>query len=137
MIDKILHVKLLLTLLMFSGGCCHSQNRKPENDTIAQMKEEIQGSWIMKNDATSKLIFGENGQVKEYADGELISTKNYDITTSCNGETSNNTYFLKTFAEEEEDNPSCAYIEGINCDNNHILSLMTTNQGKIIVYERP
>lgn len=141
-LNKIFQLKLLLILFMFSGFCCYSQNVQLDNPEIIQLKEKIQGTWVLENDSTTKLVFNENDQVKEYSNDELISTKNYEITNSCDGESlnynlnSDNTYFLKTYANGEENDPFCAYIEGIDCNDNGVLSLMTKNQGKIIVYQK-
>lgn len=72
--------------------------------------------------------------MKEYSDNELILTKKYEITTTCNGEDlgdnpEHNRYFLKIYKDNDENTSGCLYLDGFNYDGNGILSFMN-DRGK-------
>ena len=115
---------------------CKSNSQKDLNSAIDDYRSEILGEWVLENDVTTKLEFFDTGKVNFYEEGQLVRNENYLITVSCDGETiSDGGLFLKLFKSESD--VFCSYIEGINFNNNGLMSLMTKNQGKIIVYKRP
>lgn len=97
-------------------------------------QQRIIGVWVLENDSTTKIEFLTNSVVKSYENNVLKYTDTYSIGNTCGGETlSNNELFLKTI-DGEDGTEYCDIINGINEDNNGILSLTTSNQGKTIIY---
>ncbi|MGB8705608.1 MAG: hypothetical protein WCD31_11305, partial [Gillisia sp.] len=95
----------------------------------------IIGSWHLENNAQERIIFFKDGTVERYNGNELRSAGKYEITDNGEGEKlSNENFFLEEISENGIS--SCYYIESINYNNNGIFSLMTKNQGKIVVYKR-
>jgi len=117
---------LILIAIQFSG-CKESK--------IEEYKKDILGMWILESDPETKIEFLEDGTVNNYYGEELRSTEYYVITSSCNGENrADGTFVLKQFSSV--DDYFCSYIEGLNINDSNMLSLMTFNQGKIIVFVR-
>ncbi|WP_431156809.1 hypothetical protein [Winogradskyella poriferorum] len=117
---------LILIAIQFSG-CKESK--------IEEYKKDILGVWILENDSETKIEFLEDGTFNNYYGEELRSTENYVITGSCNGENqADGTFILKRYSSI--DDYFCSYIEGLNFNGSNMLSLMTFNQGKIIVFIR-
>lgn len=100
-------------------------------------KERILGIWQAETDPTDKLEFLQNGKVNRYFDNVLQYTEDYDVTNSCEGQTTNSDkLFLRT--TDDDGSVSCDIIsDGIYEDNTQVLTLITNAQGKIIVYKRP
>ncbi|WP_026915887.1 hypothetical protein [Christiangramia portivictoriae] len=124
------YLKLAVLLLFITHTACAQ-----DYQTKDELENQIIGSWHLENSAEDRIIFFKDGTVKRSDENGSISADKYEITKDCNGEKlSNKNFFLKIIGENGIS--SCAYIEGINYDNNGIFSLMTKNQGKIIVYKR-
>ncbi|MCH4824576.1 hypothetical protein ML462_15490 [Gramella lutea] len=125
---KFLKITVLL-LFIVNIGCAQDSQTKEE------LENQIIGSWHLENSPEAIWTFSEDGTVKRFNGDELISSSKYEITKNCDGENlSNKNFFLREMGENG--NISCAYIEAINYDNNGFFSLMTLNQGKIVVFKK-
>ena len=124
------YLKVTFLLLLISNiSYAQDYQSKPE------LENQITGSWHLENSIQDRITFFKDGTVKRFVGDELRYTGKYEITKKCNGEKLlNEDYFLREISENGTSN--CAYIETINYNNNGYLSLMTKNQGKIIVYKR-
>jgi len=111
---------------------CKAQTLNPE---ITQAEQEIIGTWILENDSNTKLIFQTNGTVKTYYSNVLHSTHQYEINNVCDGETLNNQLFLKTLNNQNEA-IDCSYLDSVNYNNNGKMTLVSQNQGKVIVFNK-
>lgn len=128
---KVKYAILIFAFMLY----CKSISQTNINSSIEQYREEILGVWILENDSETKIEFLEDGTVNNYYGEELRSTENYVITGSCNGENqADGTFILKQYSSI--DDYFCSYIEGLNFNGSNMLSLMTFNQGKIIVFIR-
>ncbi len=126
----------IITLSIFATlFSCKSYSQTDLNSNILDYQQEILGVWIMENHSDTKIEFTSNGEIKRFYDNILESTDQYVITNTCDGETQTETYFLKTI--DEDGSVFCAYIEGLNYEGNNMMSIMTKDQGKIVVYVRP
>ena len=124
------YIKITILLLIITNIGC-AQNHQSKNE----LEKEIIGSWHLENSTRDKITFFKDGTVKRFVDDELKSIGKYEITKKCDEEVlSNKNFFLKEI--DANGFSSCAYIEAINYDNNGILSLMTKNQGKVVIYEK-
>lgn len=125
---KYIKITLLLLLITNSGYAQDHQSK-------IELEKQIIGSWHLENSAQERIIFFKDGTVERYNGNELRSAGKYEITDNCEGEKlSNENFFLKEISENGIS--SCDYIESINYDNNGLFSLMTKNQGKLVVYKR-
>ena len=125
---KYIKITLLLLLITNSGYAQDYQSKM-------ELEKQIIGSWHLENNAQERIIFFKDGTVERYNGNELRSAGKYEITDNCEGEKlSNENFFLEEISENGIS--SCYYIESINYNNNGIFSLMTKNQGKIVVYKR-
>lgn len=122
-------------ILLASLYSCKSLSQTNLDSTLEDYQQEILGVWIMENHPETKIEFTSNGEINRLYDDILESTDQYVITNTCDGETQTETYFLKTI--DSDGSIFCAYIEGLNFEGNNMMSLMTKNQGKIVVYVRP
>ena len=126
---KYLKITVLFLLFITNTGCAQDYQTKDE------LANQIIGSWHLENSAEDRITFLKDGTVKRFDENGLISSDKYEITKDCDGEKLSNTdFFLKII--DKNGISSCAYIEGINYDNNGFFSLMTKNQGKIVVYKK-
>ncbi len=124
------YLKITVLLLLITNTACAQ-----DYQTKDELENQIIGSWHLENSAEDRITFFKDGTVKRFDENGLIFSDKYEITKDCDGEKLSNTdFFLKMIGENGI--ASCAYIEGINYDNNGIFSLMTKNQGKMIVYKR-
>ena len=112
----------------------YDPNPSDPQDEISQIEDRLIGSWLLENDHTQKIVFTSDNKVKRYSNGVLKSTNNFLISNSCGGETLTDSYFLVTVLDA--DTNSCAYLDNVDFNGSGILTLMTSNQGKIIIYER-
>ena len=128
------NILILLTLILLSSCSLFSQTN--DNSTIEDYKREIIGTWIHENDSLTKLVFSNDNKISHYEGTQLRFTENYEITRTCDGETipNNKEYFLKTYSDKYGE--FCVYIEGLNYENNGLMSIMTKIQGKIVVYKK-
>jgi len=117
-------VVLLITLASCNGIAQVSQT---------QAEQEIIGTWLLENDSNTKLVFQNNGTVKTYYSNVLHSTNRYEINNVCDGETLNNQLFLKTLNNQNEV-IDCSYLDSINYNNNGKMTLVSQNQGKVILF---
>lgn len=106
-----------------------------EKEQTLSPNTDILGMWVLEDDPATKVEFLTNGTVKNYTGNVHESTDQYAITNVApDGATSSDLYLKITFPEGD----SFYYlINGINANNSNLLSLMTMNQGKVIVYKRP
>jgi|TARA_Y100000588_G_C14064340_1_gene842967 hypothetical protein len=111
---------------------CKAQTLNPD---LNQAEQEIIGTWILENDSNTKLIFQSNGTVKTYYSNTLNATHQYEISNSCNGETLNNQLFLKTLNNQNKV-IDCSYLDSINYNNSGKMTLVSQNQGKVIVLNK-
>ncbi|MCW1147197.1 hypothetical protein [Flavobacterium lacisediminis] len=135
----ILLFMLTTSILVFGFSGYKFINKKTnENLIITEDPEtEILGFWVLENDPSTKIEFTIDGYIKSYTDNQLESTDLYQITNTCEGETlSNNEKFLKII-DSNDASIFCSIINGVNANNSNILSLTTSNQGKLVVYIRP
>ena len=123
------YYKIFVLLLFINSAYAQDYNSKTE------LQHEIIGIWHLEKTPEDKIAFFKDGTLKRFVGDTLKSISNYKITKDCNGEKLlTNDWFLK---ETDRDGASsCAYIEGINSNNNGILSLMTKSQGKIVIYKK-
>ncbi|WP_424493374.1 hypothetical protein [Salinimicrobium sp. GXAS 041] len=122
------YLKITVLLLLITNTACAQ-----DYQTKDELAKQIIGSWHLENSAEDRLTFFKDGTLQRSDENGSISIEKYEITKDCDGEKlSNKDFFLKVI--DENGIFSCAYIEGINYDENGIFSLMTKNQGKIIVY---
>ncbi|MCP9199980.1 hypothetical protein MKO06_08685 [Gramella sp. GC03-9] len=120
--------KIFLLLLFINSAYAQDIPSKTE------LENEIIGTWHLEKSPEDKIVFFKDGTLKRFIGDILKSTSHYKITKDCNGEQLLDNWFLK---ETDSDGVSnCVYIEGINANNNGILSLMTTSQGKIVIYTK-
>ena len=128
------NILILLTLILLSSCSLFSQTN--DNSTIEDYKNEIIGTWVHENHSNTKIEFTINGKIKRYYNNILKHTDKYYISRTCDGETIPNGkgYFLKTTTNSG--NEFCAYIEGLNYENNGLMSIMTKIQGKMVVYKK-
>lgn len=106
------------------------------SELINDPETEILGFWFLEDDPSTKIEFTIDGHIKSYTDNQLESTDLYQITSSCDGEVlPSNRKFLKII-DSNDNSVFCSIINGINKNNSNILSLTTSNQGKIVVYIR-
>ena len=125
---KYLKITFLL-LFIANTGCAQDSQSKEE------LENQIIGSWHLENSPKAIWTFYENGTVKRFEGNELRSSGKYEITKNCDEEIlSNKNFFLRQISENGH--TSCDYIEAINYDNNGLFSLMTVNQGKIVVFKK-
>ena len=123
---------ILLTSLWY----CKSYSQTDLNSTIQDYQQEILGIWVLETDSETKMEFLDNGTINHYYGNQLRLSESYEITETCDGETKGNgTYFLKTFSNTNDF--FCSYVEGLNFEGSNMMSLMTKDQGKIVVYVRP
>lgn len=105
--------------------------------TIAAAQLAILGTWIRDDDTTIKIVFEQSGIVKMYKNNVENFSGNYTIATSCEGETYNIGadvgLYLKT-KETSETSWTCQYINGINEEGDHILSLGDKDRYNDVVY---
>ena len=129
---KLLMKYLKITFLLFfiaNTGCAQDYQSKEE------LENQITGSWHLENSPKDIWTFFEDGTVKKFNGNELRSTGKYEITKNCGDwKLSNKNFFLKQISENGP--TSCDYIEAINYNNNGFFSLMTGNQGKIVVFKK-
>lgn len=128
------NILTFLTLALFSSCVLFSQTN--DNSTIEDYRKEIIGTWINENNSNTKIEFTNDGKIKRYFKNALKFINKYYISRTCDGEmiSLNKGYFLKTITNKG--NEFCAYIEGLNYENNGLFSIMTKNQGKIVVYKK-
>lgn len=129
---------LIISSAQLNLAFANAQDRPPSAEGLT---EKIQGTWVLESNSSVKLEFNDLGELKQFENGKLISTELFKITSECGGEnlTGNdisNRYFLKTYQKGKENEPVCAYLEGVDYKGNGFLSLMTQNQGRIIVYKK-
>ncbi|MGG7033755.1 MAG: hypothetical protein ACI7YS_01020 [Flavobacterium sp.] len=136
---KNLKFKTTLFIIFFMGficyGCINSTPNKFEKNQNTP-EQEILGSWILENDSSTKIIFYNDGTVKTYEDDKLLYTDNYSISNSCQGTLSADGILFLKFIDGSNGDIECYYINGINENNNGILSLMSDN-GNLLIYKRP
>ena len=124
------YLKIAVILLLITNSACAQ-----EHQTKDELAKQIIGSWHLENSSEDRLTFFKDGTLERSIENGSISSDKYEITKDCDGEKlSDKDFFLKII--DENGISSCAYIEGINYDENGIFSLMTKNQGKIIVYRK-
>ncbi len=126
------NILILFTLIVLPTSVLFSQTN--DSSTIEDYKIEIVGTWVHENDSLTKIVFSNDNKIRHYEGAQLRLIEHYEITRTCDGETiaANKGYFLKTYSDKHGE--FCAYIEGLNYENNGFFSLMTKNQGKIVVY---
>jgi len=124
------YLKIAVIILLITNSACAQ-----DYQTKDELAKQIIGSWHLENSAEDRLNFFKDGTLERSIENGSISSNKYEITKDCDGEKlSDKDFFLKII--DENGISSCAYIEGINYDENGIFSMMTKNQGKIIVYRK-
>ncbi|TQI71263.1 hypothetical protein JM79_2190 [Gramella sp. Hel_I_59] len=124
------YLKITVLLLLITN-ITYAQDYQTKDE----LAKQIIGSWHLENSAEDRLTFFKDGTLERSDETGSMSSDKYEITKDCDGEKlSNKDFFLKII--DENGISSCAYIEGINYDENGTFSLMTKNQGKIIVYKK-
>jgi len=127
-------MKLFQLLILFL--ICFAGKAQTLNPDLIQAKQDIIGTWILENDSNTKIIFQTDGTVKTYYINTLNATYQYEISNSCNGETLNNQLFLKTLNNQNQV-IDCSYLDSINYNNNNgKMTLVSQNQGKVIVFNK-
>ena len=122
-------LKIFLVTLLQISFACQSQNYVEET-------KKILGFWVLEKDTSSKVEFLANGEMRSYESDKLVSIDRYSISSSCERASStlpNEKYLRIVF---EDGDVFCYYINGINGNNSGILSLMTTTNGRIVIYKR-
>jgi hypothetical protein len=125
-------MKYLKTIFIFliSFNMCSAQEYQSKDE----LEKEIIGTWYREIDEDSKYVFSENGWIKHYYINKFQDSSTYAITANCGNENlANSQYFLKE--TYKNGSTECAYIEGINVDDNSFFSLMTKN-GKVVVFKK-
>jgi hypothetical protein len=134
---------IIIALILLSIGAYGYVyiNKKVEKKMVAKQtvltpQDEILGVWFMENSPTDKIEFLANGEVKVYEDNVLMGTDTYEITNSCDGQTtSNNELFLKR-TDGEDGTEYCDYINGINENNSNQLSITPSGSMEVVIYVR-
>ena len=123
------YYKTILLLLFINTA--YAQESQSKN----KLKKQIIGTWYLEKSPEDKIAFFNDGTLKRFLGDDLRSTSKYKITKECDGEKLlQNNLFLKETSQNGIS--SCTYIEGVNYNDNGILSLMTKSQGKIIVFKK-
>jgi hypothetical protein len=95
-------------------------------------RTKIIGKWYRDEDRTSYWEFKNDNKVYFYSEGTLDATFTYSISHTCGENTDANFEFLKLI--DEDNNESCAEINGINEDNSGILSLTSMANLKVTLF---
>ncbi len=119
----------LFVFLLYTSSICGQ-----DHQTKSELEKEILGTWILEKDPRTKITFEENGIMRTFGNNKLRSTVNYEISETCNGEGLEEGFFLKV--EEQDSGSSCSFIESINYNNNDNFTLITEQQGKIVVFTK-
>lgn len=124
-----MHYLLTLLLFIFFTLTANAQDYQSK----AELEKEILGTWSREDSPGALLKFYRNGKLERYYKGELSSTSLYEITKTCDGETSKKgDYFLKEL--RGDDFVACAYIEHINANGKGLFTIMSAQRGQIIIY---
>lgn len=100
---------------------------------ISQYQESIVGEWLLENDSNTKYVFAETGEVRIYLAGILDEISTYDITAECGDiEHSDPEIFLSIINSSQS--ISCSYLETLDYEGGGKMTLLTDNQGKVIVF---
>lgn len=138
---KTIRTRFLIIILLLSLITYGYVNKAKNNYFLYKIQEPIEqrilGVWEMENSPTNRIEFLTNGQLKYYEDNVLLYTDTYSISNICEGFQSNdNRLYLKQI-DSEDGTIFCFLINGVNENNSEILSLTTSNQGKLLIYKRP
>lgn len=129
-----LHFTIAFLFMIFLS--CNSKAQTNLDSTLEDYQNEILGTWVLESDSQTRFEFLENGIIKTYYGSELRSIENYIITNSCeNDDQDSDEIILKQFSDDDSDF-FCSYIEGLNFEGSNMMSLMSFNQGKIVVLVR-
>ncbi len=127
-------ILLLIILSITAYGFVNTILILPNPTTQLTPQQRIIGIWLRENDPTDKLEFLSNGQMKRYFDNVIQYTDTYAISNECGGFISGDERLFLKEVDGKDGTEDCSIINGINEDNNGILSLTTSNQGKTIIY---
>lgn len=105
----------------------------PSTET-SQIKDKLIGSWLLEANTANKVVFTADNKLKRYYGGVLQSTETFTINNTCDDETLSSGYFLITTSATGS--KGCMYIDNIDCNNSGRLTLVSKEQGKIIVYKK-
>jgi hypothetical protein len=134
----ILTFLLISSILVFGYSNFNISKKNKLTSSILTNDPEIEilGFWTLENDPSTKIEFTVDGHIKSYMNNVLESNDLYQITNFCQGQSlSNDRKFLKII-DSNDGSVFCSLINGVNENNSNILSLTTSNQGKVIVYIR-
>lgn len=128
---------LVVFLVSLEVSCQATYKNNNSIETLQTPQERVLGTWVMESSPSDKIVFNSNGELKKYVDNTLEYTNTYSITNSCNKTSSNDLLYLKQIDSEDGDVYCTLIADGIYSYNSNSLTLITEEQGKIIIYVRP
>lgn len=128
---------LVVFLMCLEISCQVTSKNNNSPETLQTPEERILGTWVMESSPSDKIVFNSNGELKKYVGNTLEYTDTYSITNSCHKITSHDLLYLKQIDSEDGDVYCTLIADGIYSDNSNSLTLITEEQGKIIIYVRP
>lgn len=145
MTTKILcKVTIAVITLTFTGVTAQAQITAGDKDPMtlywsqtdsSQIKNNLIGSWVLEEHPSNKITFTRDNELKRYYKEELRSTKSFMIGSICDDEPPSSGYFLITTSSAGV--KTCDYIDQVpEIDGKGRLVLITTGQGKIIIFKR-
>lgn len=132
---SILKEHIIVSFLVIISLSYKSKAQTNLESTLEDYQHEILGEWVLENHPDTKIKFTANGEIKKYYDNILDATDQYEITNTCDDVNQSDVYILKII--DQDGDSFCSFIEGLNFNGSNMMSLMTFNQGKIVVYVRP
>ncbi|MBG7612522.1 hypothetical protein IU405_09720 [Polaribacter sp. BAL334] len=123
--------KIIILLILGLTFGCRAQSQKQR---LTKYKALIIGTWISQEDSSYKIEFTRDNKLKIFIDNNLEEMTTYEITTSCNSNSSN---YYDIFLKIQIDSTSynCDILRNIITESSSktILSI-TTERGQLEKY---
>lgn len=104
--------------------------------SASQPSERLLGKWALEGSPSDTIEFLNNGIVRRFEDNILQESFNYQVSSTCNNQSSSDGLLYLKYIFQEGDSICLTILNGIYADNENTLTLLTLNQGKIIVYKK-
>lgn len=136
----VLSLLLISSMLIFGYSSFYVKNDKGTNKSLSMIEDpetEILGFWVLENDSSTKIEFTIDGYIKTYVNDQLEYSDIYQITNTCDGNTSTDNLLFLKITDSEDSDVTCSIIaNGVYDNNSNFLTLITEVQGKIVTYVR-
>lgn len=136
----ILSLLLISSMLIFGYSSFYVKNDNGTNKSLSMIEDpetEILGFWVLENDSSTKIEFTIDGYIKTYVNDQLEYSDIYQITNTCDGNTSTDNLLFLKITDSEDSDVTCSIIaNGVYDNNSNFLTLITEVQGKIVTYVR-